>query len=135
MYQQRHNNYTKLLQQCPFLQANIQVIYKQCYLPTVSYPLPATSIQSAKLYKKLHHYSLQNLDIHGHFPSLHQHGPWWNWTASPRRRTRTTKKLQLLKHLHTETGIGQVLLSSSIINSCWANNNLSSKIHAQYHGV
>jgi len=47
--QQRNNKFIALLQQCPFPYHDVQVIYKQCYLPTISYPLPATTMLSAKL--------------------------------------------------------------------------------------
>ncbi len=43
-YNNRHQTYAKLLTNCPFPHWEIHVIYKQCYLPTVSYPLPATVI-------------------------------------------------------------------------------------------
>jgi len=51
LFQQRNTKFVALLQQCPFPQHNIHVIYKQCYLPTVSYPLPAMTMPPAMLYK------------------------------------------------------------------------------------
>jgi len=51
LFQQRNAKFLNLLQQCPFPQRDIQVIYKQCYLPTVSYPLPATTMPPTKLYR------------------------------------------------------------------------------------
>jgi len=50
IFQQRNKRYITLLQTCPFNHHDIQTIYKQCYLPTVSYPLPAMHILLNKLY-------------------------------------------------------------------------------------
>jgi len=47
----RNAKFVDLLKQCPFPQRDIHVIYKQCYLPTVSYPLPATTMPPNQLYK------------------------------------------------------------------------------------
>jgi len=48
----KHNQtYMTLLTNCPFPQCKVHVIYKQCYLPMVGYPLPATIIPPAKLNK------------------------------------------------------------------------------------
>jgi len=50
MFKQRNTRYFKLLQECPFTHQEIRTIYKQNYLPTVSYPLPATHIPPHHLY-------------------------------------------------------------------------------------
>jgi len=49
MFSQRNTWFILLLQKCPLTFREIQMVYKQCYLPTVSYPLPATHIPD-KLY-------------------------------------------------------------------------------------
>jgi len=51
LFQQRNNKFINLLQQCPFPHQDIQAIYKQCYLPTISYPLPATTMPPNKPYQ------------------------------------------------------------------------------------
>jgi len=51
LFQQCNIHFIGLLQQCPSPHNNVMVIYKQCYLPMVSYPLLATLIPVAKLYK------------------------------------------------------------------------------------
>jgi len=51
VYHQWQWTYITLLQNCPFPYREVNVIYKQCYLPTVGYPLPATVIPPAKLNK------------------------------------------------------------------------------------
>jgi len=114
MFQQRNNNYTKLLQQCPFSQADIRVIYKQCYLPTVSYPLPATSIPPAKLYKaqgKVTSLFLTKLGYPRSFPRAIAYANTDRGGIGMRHlgeEQGLQKILQLLKHLRTKTGIGQV---------------------------
>jgi len=50
MFKQRNTRYIQLLRECPFKHHEIRTIYKQCYLPTVSYPLPATHIPPQQLY-------------------------------------------------------------------------------------
>jgi len=51
LFRQRTDKYVKLLQQCPLTRREARVVYLQCYLPTLSYPLPATSIPPLKLYR------------------------------------------------------------------------------------
>jgi len=41
-YNNQQQIYVKLLTNCPFPHREINMIYKQCYLPMVGYPLPAT---------------------------------------------------------------------------------------------
>jgi len=48
LFQQCNSKFIVLLQQCPFLYQDVQVIYKQCY---PCYPLPATIMPPDKLYK------------------------------------------------------------------------------------
>jgi len=62
LFQQCNSKFIALPQQCPFPQCNIHIIYKQCYLPTISYPLPALTMPPAKFYKlqsQPHPYSSQ----------------------------------------------------------------------------
>jgi len=44
MLVQCNNRYTQALQHCWLTYQEAEIIYKQCYLPIVSYPLPATNI-------------------------------------------------------------------------------------------
>jgi len=48
LFHECNNCFVRLLHQCPFPYKDITVIYK---LPMVSYPLPATFMQTTKLYK------------------------------------------------------------------------------------
>jgi len=43
--------YTNFIHQCPLTAQDTSVVYLQCYLPTVSYPLPATLFPPEKLIK------------------------------------------------------------------------------------
>jgi len=147
MFQQQNNTYTMLLQQCPFSQADIGVIYMQCYLPTVSYLLPATFIPPAKLYKaqgKVASLSIAKLSYPHSFPRAIAYA---NIEHS---------RLGLC-HLGVEQGLQKscnssntyalqlalarfILLSYNIMNSCWVSLNLFLKIHglscgAWHHGL
>jgi len=51
LFCQQNECFVRLLHQCPFSYSDVTGIYKQCYLPTISYPLPATSIPAQKLRK------------------------------------------------------------------------------------
>jgi len=51
LFQECNDHFVCLLHQCPFPYNNITVICKQCSLPMVSYPLPATFMPTTKLYK------------------------------------------------------------------------------------
>jgi len=50
-FQQCNNKYVQLMRSCPFSAQEAFVVYRQCYLPTVSYPLLATSMPPDQLYK------------------------------------------------------------------------------------
>jgi len=50
LFWKQTETYIQLLQQCPLTRCKVQVVYLQCYLPALSYPLPATSIHPTKLY-------------------------------------------------------------------------------------
>ncbi len=51
LLKQCNQRYIQLLNTCPFSHHEIQIIYKQCYLPTVCYPLPATHILMTQIHK------------------------------------------------------------------------------------
>jgi len=114
LFQQCNSKFIKLLQQCPFPHWDIQVIYKQYYLLTVSYPLPATTMPPDQLYK-----------LQGPATSIFltkMRYPWtfpWaiTYAASDQggldfchlgHKQGMQKCLQLLKHIHTKTTIGKV---------------------------
>jgi len=48
--QQKQDRYVQFLLQTSLSHREARVIYKQCYLPTVVYPLPATTMPSDKIY-------------------------------------------------------------------------------------
>jgi len=51
IFQERTRRYTNFIHQCPLTIQEARVVYLQCYLPTISYPLPATSFPTDKLLK------------------------------------------------------------------------------------
>jgi len=48
---QRNQKYQQFLQSCPLSRREARVIYKQCYLPAVTYPLPASFMPPDLIYK------------------------------------------------------------------------------------
>jgi len=51
MFVQQNQRYVQAIQNCSLTQQEAGIIYKQCYLPTVSYPLPATNIPPELLHR------------------------------------------------------------------------------------
>jgi len=51
LFLQWNQCYVQALQQCTLTHREAGIVYKQCYLPTVSYPLPATNIPSDLLHR------------------------------------------------------------------------------------
>jgi len=49
--QQKQQKYVQFLLRTPVSHGEAMVIYKQCYLPTVTYPLPATTMPPDAIYK------------------------------------------------------------------------------------
>ncbi len=47
----RQSQYCSFLQRTPLTRREAKVIYRQCYLPKVSYPLPATTMPPDQIYK------------------------------------------------------------------------------------
>jgi len=99
---------------CPFSHREASTVYRQCYLPTVGYPLPATSMQPHRLNKIQSPATAIFLTKMGYphtFPRAITY-------ASPDRggigflqlgnEQGLQKCLQLLKHLCTNTGIGVI---------------------------
>jgi len=113
LFQQRNTKFINLLQQCPFPHRDIHVIYKQCYLPTVSYPLPATTMPPTKLYQLQSPATsifLTKLGYPRTFPRA------VTYAASDRgglgfrhlgHEQGVQKCLQILKHIRAKTTIGR----------------------------
>ncbi len=51
IFKERMQRYTNFIHQCPLTAQEARVVYLQCYLPTLSYPLPATSFPPENLIK------------------------------------------------------------------------------------
>jgi len=114
LFQQCNTKFINLLQQCPFPHCNIHVIYKQCYLPTISYPLPATTMPPNKLYQLQSPATSVFLTKLG-YPHTFPHNV--TYAASNQggiglqhlgHKQGVQKCLQILKHLCAKTTIGQV---------------------------
>jgi len=114
IFAQCNNRFLKLLQQCPFSFPDVTVIYKQCYLLTVSYPLAATAIPPSKLLKTQSPTTsifLQKMGFPSTFPravayAASDHGGLRFRNLGHEQGVQ--KCLQILKHLRTNTEIGSV---------------------------
>jgi len=113
-YIKRNQTYVTLLTNCPFPQREVHVIYKQCYLPTVGYPLPATVIPPEKLNKNQRAATtvfLTKMGFPRSFPraiayaSKDRGGIGLHLCGTDQG---LHKVLQLIKHTRTRTSIGQV---------------------------
>jgi len=149
--------YVQLMRTCPFSHQEAFVVYQQCYLSTIGYPLPATSMPTTQLYK------LQSLATSIFLTKLGYP------CTFPRAVTCTLpdrggvgflhlgheqglqKCLQLIKHLCTITGIGAVYrivlqhyqllsgLPTSILEDTrpipWSNTPWIDTIHQFLHAI
>jgi len=112
--QECNQTYVKLVQQCPFTHHKVRVIYKQCFLPTVTYPLLATSIPPDKLYKEQRTSTAIFISKMGYpqsFPlaitfAMSNKGSIGLWHLGNKQSVQ--KLLQLLKHLQTNMSNGNV---------------------------
>ena len=48
----RNQKYMQVLTKCSLSQHEVKVIYQQCYIPAVTYPLPVTTIPTKKINKE-----------------------------------------------------------------------------------
>jgi len=78
MLQKWQAQYSVFLQRTPMTRREARVIYCQCYLPKVTYPLPATNIPPEKIYQSQLHVTSQFLNKMGYpttFPRAVVHAP------------------------------------------------------------
>jgi len=69
--QEKANKFKQVLFRCKFTTAEAKTIYQQCYLPTVVYPLPATSMEPQKIQTSQDQVTalfLRNMGYSHHFP-------------------------------------------------------------------
>jgi len=113
LFQECNDRFVRLLHQCPFSHNDIMVIYKQCYLPTVSYPLPATFMPTTKLYKLQGPATVVFLSKMGYprmFPRAVIYAASNQGGISLRHlghEQGIQKCLQIIKHIWTNTNSGQ----------------------------
>jgi len=99
---------------CPFSRHKAYVVYRQCYLPMVGYPLPATSMPPERLYKLQSPATAIFLTKIGYpctFPRAIVYAPpdcGGIGFLHLGHEQGLQKCLQLIKHLRTNTGIGEV---------------------------
>jgi len=122
----RNQKYMQVLTKCSLSRREVKVIYRQCYVPAVTYPLPASVIPQGKLYDKQKSITTAFLAKTGYprtFP--------WAVVFAPKTqggiglchlgaKQGTQKILQVLKHMRAKTSIGtiyQVLINQYQLNS------------------
>jgi len=97
----------------PSSSSDITVIYKQCYLPTISYPLPAIPTQKlSKLQSSATTIFLAKMGYLCTFPQAAAYATSdWGGIGLPHlgHEQGVQKYMQLLKHLWTHTSTGAVL--------------------------
>jgi len=97
--------YQQVLTACSLARHKAKVIYQQCYLPVVTYPLPASVIPPDKLHKAQCSTTTTFLVKNGlpmHLPTNSQVCPLsqkGTWLLSLQHGTRSAKVLQVLKHI------------------------------------
>jgi len=118
--QTRNQNYMQVLSKCALTRREVNVIYRQCYLPAVTYPLPAAVIPIDKLDKAQQSITTAFLTKMGYprtFPRAVAYAPKAEGGVgllSLSAEQGTQKVLQIIKHLraHTTTGtIYRILVS------------------------
>jgi len=109
---QRNTKYLHVLTQCSLTRREAKVIYRQCYLPAVTYPLPASVIPPDKLDDAQRSTTTAFLVKMGYprtFPRAvvyvsHAKGGLGFCQLSAEQGAQ--KVIQVLKHLHAETTTG-----------------------------
>jgi len=112
--QQRQEQYSVFLQRTPMTRREARVIYRQCYLPKVTYPLLATNIPTEKIYQTQLRVTSQFLNKMGYpttFPRAVVYAPCAVGGLGFRHlghEQGIQHVLQLLKQLRTTSLTGQL---------------------------
>jgi len=107
-------HYSAFLQRTPLTRREARVIYRQCYLPKVTYPLPATTIPPDKLYQTQLRVTTQFLNKMGypaHLPRAVVYAPIDVGGLGFRHlgyEQGVQQVMQLVKHLRSNTLNGQI---------------------------
>jgi len=142
-YQQRQNKYISLLQNCAFPLCEVQVIYNQCYLPMVGYPLPATIIPVTKLNIQQGLPTTIFLTKMGYSQSFPRtvayapkdHGGMGLWLFGTEQGLHKFYKSSNTYGPRPQVSERSMILYSKTINSCPAYHNQYYKTQGPYHGA
>jgi len=113
IFKERTQQYTKFIHQCPLTAQEAQVVYLQCNLSTLSYPLPTTSFSPEKLIKLQGAATSVFLSKMGYprtFPRAITHASTSQGSIGFRHfghEQGVQQCLQLIKHLQANTTMGQ----------------------------
>jgi len=115
IFRQQNARFTNLLRMHPFSHQEIQTIYLQCYLPLVAYPLPVSTLPSKHIHnaqKMEMTVFLTKLGYLRTFPRAITYALIDRGGLGFRQlghEAGIQQSLQVLKHLHLNTSIGQIL--------------------------
>jgi len=118
---QKQMKYIQFLLCTPLSHQEAQVVYKQCYLPTVMYPLPATNMPPAEIYTTQQTVTsypngipMSPTTMCGVCPRRH----WWSGNALPRTQTGgTTNPTTIMPPLSKRTTVCNHY--QPVPNICW----------------
>jgi len=129
---ERNIKYLQVLTKCHLTRREVKVIYRQCYLPAVTYPLPASVIPPGKLHDAQSSTTTAFLSKMGYartFPRAVVYAPktrgglgFCHLSAEQG----VQKALQVLKHLRADTTTGKVY--QTLINHYQLNAGFSTPI-------
>jgi len=121
--QKQQSQYSTFLQCTPMMWWEAWVIYQQCYLPKVTYPLPATNMPPDKIYKMQLRVTVQFLNKMGYpvtFPQAVVYAPG---------KVRGLR----FQHLGHEQGIQHVIQLLKHLRTSMLNGQLYSALIDAYH--
>jgi len=132
LFVQRNQRYVQALQQCNLTHREAGIIYKQCYLPTISYPLPATNIPTDLIHRhqaKATTVFLAKMGYRRTMPQAVVYAPKALGGVGFRHlwaEQGVQQSMQLIKHLRAQTSNGA--LFKLVINTYQLHSGLSHPI-------
>jgi len=112
---ERNEKFIQMLVHSHFTRQETRTIYRQCYLPTVTYPLPATTMPVAHIQKSQKQVTTAFLLKMGYpqtFPRAVVFAPHSNGGIGFRHlgtEQGAQKAIQLLKHVRANTPMGKII--------------------------
>ena len=111
----KSNKFSKALYSCPIRKSSILDAYHVCYLPAITYSLPATSLtykQLDKIQRKATTTFLNRMGFNQHFPRAVSYAPKWFGGLGMRHlycEQGICKLQRLIAHLRIDSDLGKLL--------------------------